>query len=145
MNIKLKIGLAVLVALIGTGCFYVFSHSESQQATAVNCQTTTCFTDLGVTSTLTVDGASTLTGTVTTGGNATLTGDVTINGGNGALVLTTTNAATSTAQIGCIQTTATSTATPVILVLSSTASTSPTFGAGTAVGGVFWKFGTCPI
>lgn len=75
----------------------------------------------------------------------TLTGDAVIGGGNGALTLTTSNTATSTATIGCIQTYATSTQTPVRFVLSSTGTTTATFGAGTANGGVSWQYGTCPI
>ena len=111
----------------------------------------TISTNLATGGTLTVDGASTLTGNVTAAGTlavtgaSTLTGDVTMSGGSGALVITTTNAATSTIQVGCIQTTATSTETPVRLVLSSAASSTPTFGAGNAVGGVSWQYGTCPI
>ncbi|MDP4000938.1 MAG: hypothetical protein Q8P83_01750, partial [bacterium] len=84
-------------------------------------------------------------GTLTVGGVSTLTGDVTMSGGSGALVITTTNAATSTVAVGCIQTYATSTDTAVRLVLSSAASSTPTYGAGDAIGGVSWNYGTCPI
>ena len=56
----------------------------------------------------------------------------------------TSNAATSTAVVGCVQTTATSTATPIRLVYSSIATSSPTFGTNT-IGLVGWQYGTCPI
>lgn len=68
-----------------------------------------------------------------------------LSGVTNALQIDTANTATSTLTVGCIQTTATSTATIVRLVLSSAASSTPTFGAGNAVGGVSWQYGTCPI
>lgn len=58
----------------------------------------------------------------------------------------TTNAATSTAKLGCIQTTATSTASPIIITYSQTfvgTTTLPT-GLANAQGVVTWKFGSCP-
>ncbi len=76
------------------------------------------------------------TATLTTTGAATLGGNLTV---------TTSNTATSTATVGCIQTYATSTLTPVRIVLSSTGTTTATFGAGTANGGVSWQYGSCPI
>lgn len=79
------------------------------------------------------DNGNLTSGTITAGAT-TLSGNLTI---------TTTNAATSTATVGCVQTYATSTATPVYfaLVVSKTAST--TF-AGTGQGNVMWAFGSCP-
>ena len=60
------------------------------------------------------------------------------------LIVTTTNSATSTAQVGCIQTTATSTASPIKLVPVAISTTTTTFGHGT-VGFLFvGVFGTCP-
>ena len=99
----------------------------------------------GETITNATDGTVALTGAFSVSGATTLTGDVTMSGGDGALVITTANNATSTIQVGCIQTTATSTLTPVRLVLSSAGTTTATFGAGTASGGVSWQYGTCPI
>jgi hypothetical protein len=61
----------------------------------------------------------------------------------GTLTLTTSNTATSTAIIGCIQTYATSTATPVYLSLTTSQTASTTF-AGTGLGNVMWAFGSCP-
>lgn len=62
----------------------------------------------------------------------------------GALTQTTSNTATSTASVGCIQTTATSTATPIRLVIGTSivATTTP---AGNSVGSVGWQYGKCPI
>ena len=79
------------------------------------------------------------------GGTSTLTGDVTLSGGDNALVVTTTNAATSTIDFGCLQTTATSTLTPIRFVISSAGTSTATYGAGSANGGVSWQYGTCPI
>ena len=66
--------------------------------------------------------------------DATVTDDVTINGGS--LTVTTANTATSTAVVGCIQTYATSTATPVRLSATTTAT------GGTEA---LFVFGTCPF
>ena|ERR1017187_4149439 len=60
------------------------------------------------------------------------------------ITLTSSNTATSTLVTGCIQTYATSTATAVRFVLSSAASSTPTYGIP-AVGGVSWQYGTCPV
>lgn len=88
-------------------------------------------------------------GTLTVGGISTLTGDVTMSGGNGALTLTTTNAATSTAVIGCYQTYATSTNTAIHLTFATAQmATSTSQGAtadGLSTGVVVWKYGACPI
>lgn len=158
MNKKLKYGLAVVLAvLIAAGVYWFFVRSEDSTLTAVDCSVDTCFTTLGVLETLAVDGATSLNSTVTNAGAvtnsstltqtgaATFTADATFNGGDNAVTITTTNSATSTLDVGCIQTTATSTLTPVRLVLSSAGTTTATFGAGTANGGVSWQYGSCPI
>lgn len=69
-------------------------------------------------------------GAVTTSGALTTTGDATVSGGT--LNLTTSNTATSTIIVGCIQTYATSTATPIKIQATTTAH------APTPV------YGTCP-
>lgn len=62
----------------------------------------------------------------------------------GALSVTTTNAATSSVSVGCIQLTATSTGSPIKL-LPSTATLSTTTFSGTQIGGyMMWAYGTCP-
>lgn len=63
---------------------------------------------------------------------------------NKPLIVTTTNAATSTMQIGCIQTTATSTASPVKIVPVAISTTTTTFGNGTTGFLLVATFGTCP-
>ena len=86
-----------------------------------------------------------------TDGTIALGGDVSISGGDGGLVVTSTNAATSSVTVGCIETYATSTATTIkqMFFASSTlnidgASITAGFGGGTHQGIVLWGFGTCP-
>jgi hypothetical protein len=74
----------------------------------------------------------------------TLTGDATFGGGDGGVVVTTSNTATSSVEVGCIQMTATSTASPIKLVPATYATTTATFGLGTAAFPVVAVFGTCP-
>ncbi len=69
-------------------------------------------------------------------------GDVTVSGGS--LTLTTTNIATSSAIIGCIQSYPTSTATAVRWGMGTIATTSPLAGGGNSTGFVLWQYGTCP-
>lgn len=57
---------------------------------------------------------------------------------------TTSNAATSTTALGCIQTIATSTATPIAIVFNKTATTSSMLNGQTAKGFVLWTYGKCP-
>ena len=84
---------------------------------------TTNYSNLALSGTLAVTGATTL------GGNTTIT---------------TSNTATSTVTVGCIQTTATSTATPIRLVPGSGANATTTFNGTNAVGVIGWQYGTCP-
>jgi len=110
---------------------------------------TTISTNIVTGGTLAVTGASTLTGnvtaegTLTVDGASTLTGNVTMSGGNGALTITTSNSATSTVEVGCVQMYATSTDTAVRLLFHST--TTPVVISGTASGFVAWGYGTCPF
>lgn len=63
---------------------------------------------------------------------------------NGPLVVTTSNTATSSATIGCVNTYATSTATAVkIFPGAINASASSTYTSG-AAGFVIWAYGSCP-
>jgi hypothetical protein len=141
MNLVNKEGMtkiaSVVLAVLG-GVFAI-----SLVASAVTTISTAITTAGNITTT--AGNIEATAGTLTVGGTSVLTGDVTLSGGSGALVITTSNSATSTLQVGCIQTYATSTATAVRLVLSSAASSTATFGAGNAVGGVSWNYGTCPI
>ncbi len=81
-----------------------------------------------ISSTLRVTGLSTLAG-VTMSGN---------------LTVTTTNAATSTMSVGCIQTVATTTAQPIKLIITSVATTAPTFEGSVTGLAVIAAYGTCP-
>ena len=110
----------------------------------------------------TVVGAGTVTGAATIGGavwaSSTLqaTGasrfyaDAIFDGGIDALTLTHADTATSSITVGCIDTYATSTASPIkyMLFASSTlnidgASVTGGFGGGTMEGLVLWGFGSC--
>ena len=57
----------------------------------------------------------------------------------------TTNTATSTSKVGCIQSVATSTATPIHLEYSTTTSLATYSGGAVPNGGVSWRYGACPI
>lgn len=63
---------------------------------------------------------------------------------NGNLVVTTSNSATSTLQIGCIQMYATSTATAIRLELSTTTALATYTGGPAPTGVVAWRYGYCP-
>ena len=77
------------------------------------------------------------------GDDLTLDDDAIVGGGN--LTVTTTNAATSTTAVGCIQTVATSTATAVRIIIGSINTTaSSTWSTATNGGFVNWGFGSCP-
>lgn len=72
------------------------------------------------------------------------TGDITASGGN--LIVTTSNTATSTATIGCVQTYATSTDTAIRFGMDLTSTSTASNQYGTAVGGlVTWGYGNCPF
>jgi len=63
----------------------------------------------------------------------------------GPLVVTTTNTATSSMTVGCINSYATSTATAIKLIPgAANASASSTFSGGTSAGFVIWQYGSCP-
>ena len=107
--------------------------------------------------TMATNAVSTISTNISTGGTlsvtdtTTLTGDVTMSGGNGALTITTTGAATSTVSVGCYQTYATSTNTAIhITFATAQMATTTTQGGtgdttGTYGGLVVWRYGACPI
>lgn len=66
----------------------------------------------------------------------------TIGGVVNALQVDTSNTATSSFAVGCIQTTATSTLTPIRFLYNTQATTSIT---GVGQGVVVWGYGTCPF
>lgn len=83
---------------------------------------------------LTVTGASAFTGAPT------FTADATFNGGDGGIVVTTSNTATSSIEVGCWQSYATSTDTALKLMFVAS-STAPTNGSGVIP---VVSYGTCP-
>ena len=107
--------------------------------------------------TLSTSAASTISTNISTGGTlsvtgvSTLTGDVTMSGGDGALSITSSNTATSSVSVGCVQTYATSTATVIHLTygIAQMATTTTQGGTGDSTGTygglVVWRFGACPI
>ena len=103
--------------------------------------------DLGATGTrfpngLSADSTSPVAGELR-GADLTLTDDAVVAGGS--LTVTTSNAATSTSALGCIQTVATSTATAIRFIIG-TANTGASSTASTAAiqGFVTWGYGSCP-
>ena len=70
-------------------------------------------------------------------------GDLTVGGGS--FSLTTSNSATSTISLGCVQTVATSTQTPIALTFSTIATTTTMSNGQTNNGFVMWKYGSCPF
>ena|SRR3990167_7339321 len=98
--------------------------------------------------TLTVGGASTLTGAATLSSTLAVTATTTLARN---LVITHTDVATSSVQVGCIQTYATSTDSPINMTFFATstlnidgASVTSGFGGNAIQGLVLWSFGKCP-
>lgn len=108
----------------------------------------TCYTNLEVQGNQIVDGTVSFVGTVMQTGKALFTGGIYASSTiqtSGPLVNYTTNSATSTTSLGCIQATATSTATPIKLTFSQGSLTATSTFSGTVTGGfVIWAFGSCP-
>lgn len=77
------------------------------------------------------------------GTDLSITDDATVSGGS--MTVTTTNSATSTLSLGCVQTVATSTATPIRFVIGSSGATTSHNGVGSSNGVVGWQYGSCPI
>ena len=93
--------------------------------------------------TFTLTGAATIGSTLAVTGVPTFTADAVFNGGDGAIVVTTTNTATSSIEVGCIQMYATSTATALRFEFNPISAT--TTINGTSDGMVAWSYGSCPI
>ncbi len=88
---------------------------------------------------ITLNGAS---GDITTGDDLTVTDDATVSGGS--LVVTTSNSATSTVAVGCIQMYATSTASAFKLVIAQTGTTTTAYTGNTMGYFVLAQNGVCP-
>lgn len=139
MNSNKNVWIAlVVIGIIAIGGYFYPSLRKSIGLGAANdCGTNTCLTSLYDTGTLAVDGATTLASTLAVTGATTLS----------SLTVTTTNAATSTIAVGCIQTVATSTATKIRLFIgspNSAASSTASSLMGTGGGFVTWGYGACP-
>lgn len=143
-KIILAIGIAFILI---SGFLFITKKDTAGVGTALNCATnTTCLPSMELTGnadtstpSLQVDKQGI---TVTSGGINVTAGGVTI--ASGGLTLTTSDSATSTASLGCIQTTATSTATAIRLVFGNNISASTTYRGSNSVGIVYWQYGTCP-
>lgn len=144
-----------VVALVILAIMALRSLATTQSfGTAVDCGAVTCFTTVGVLTSFQVDGTTIFNGSVTQAGPALFTGGVYASSTvqtSGPLVNYTTNTATSTTKLGCIQTIATSTATPIKLTLFASSSPSiygvavtNSFGTPNPSGFVVWSFGNCP-
>lgn len=125
------IGLVLILVLVG-GNQSVFGASGSRFPNGISADSTSPNSGQVRGTTLTVTGASTLTG------------DATFGGGDDAVIITHTNTATSSLEVGCIQGYATSTATAVRMAFGSIATTSTLHGGGDSIGHVMWQYGTCP-
>lgn len=112
LNAVIALGSAIAGVIVG-----LLLHASVPAFGGVYNNVTNYFSDgisVGSASQFSVSNA----GAVTTSGAVTTTGDATVSGGT--LTVTTSNTATSTATAGCIQTYATSTATPIKLVMQAT-------------------------
>lgn len=132
---KLSIGALALVVGVIIGAALVNVVPQGAPLSGVTIE------DETFKGTVTVEGTLTAADVVATD-DLTVTDDVTVSGG--AVDVTTSNTATSSLTVGCIDGTATSTATPVKFILGVDASTATTTLNGTSRGAVYWKFGTCP-
>src|SRR3989344_1800155 len=132
--------LTLAAALSGTSGTFSTTLSVTGLATFLAGATTTQMTYLSGDTFKNATASSTvLSADLTIGSGATGSGDLTIlNNGNAAGTI-----ATSTVTVGCINTTATSSATQIKLVFNATA-TSSGLVAGTNSGFVLWQYGTCP-
>src|SRR3989338_10564925 len=118
--------------------------------------TTTISTDITTGGALTVTTGDTSlqhasTTQLSNSGVAWFTGDTTLGHASttqltssGTVWVTTSDSATSTVSLGCIQTTATSTLTPIKLSIGAASTTAGTTFGAAADGFVTWTYGTCP-
>lgn len=144
MNTALKVSVGIVAGFIGGLLFTAIATDGQLGGTYSN--VTKYFTDgisVGTSGQFTVssEGAVTTSGALTTTGNATVSG--------GTFTVTTADSATSTTAIGCLQTTATSTATPIRIVLGKVGSgagagATTTLNGATGQGALYWAYGTCP-
>lgn len=135
--------VALVIALI---TIFVPSSVKQSVFGSTSCSNITCLagglrlvSDLG--GDFESDVASVFTSTLAASSTAQVTGQTTLYGG---INVVTSNTATSTTKTGCIQTTATSTASPVVITFTPYAGTTTTSGSNSNFL-VAARFGTCPI
>jgi hypothetical protein len=121
---EVLIGLIAVLSLV----FSIVAINVGKDASTLG--GTTNYDTLDVTDGYLVDGVTRISGS----GGATFP----------SLTVTTSDSATSTAEFGCIETTATSTASPVKLVLGKVGSSATTTLYNTSSGAVYWAYGNCP-
>lgn len=100
---------------------------------------------LGALDRTTVGNPWTFASTLNVTGVPTFTADAVFNGGASGITVTTSNTATSSIIVGCVNTYATSTATAIKMfpgAINTSAST--TYTGGTVGGFVVWAYGNCP-
>lgn len=153
MNSKYVYGGILIAVVIAIGAYFYPKVQVPSFGTAVDCQAVSCFTTVGVLTSFQVDGTTIFNGTVTLAGAVTQSGVARFTGGvyasstiqtSGPLVNYTTDTATSTTKLGCIQVTATSTATPVKLIIGNINTAASSSYASGSTGFVNWAFGNCP-
>jgi len=129
-TLQILIGIVAITSMI----FSIVAINQK----SMNLAGVTNYDELDVTDGYKVDGS-----TIINGSGSITAVDGTFTGGT--VTVTTANTATSTAIIGCVQTYATSTASPIKLTLGKEASTATTtYYGGTSKGIIYWEYGTCP-
>lgn len=106
--------------------------------------TTTISTDIVTGGGVYATSSANIDGAVTLGSTLSVAGNVTVTGASKTLNITTANTATSTVIVGCVQTYATSTATPISMVFNSISTTTTMLNGQSNNGFVLWTYGSCP-
>lgn len=156
MSSTMKIWVALIaVAIIAIGAYYYPKMSSGTTLFgSTSCGSITCLSgglrlvsdaggDFESDVAAVFNSTAQFLGGVTFTGAATFTATTTMNGN---LNITTSDTATSSILVGCIQTTATSTATPIRLTYTLAAQNvaTSTYQGGNSNGNVVWQFGMCP-
>ena len=128
-NKSLTISLVVVAIVAIIGLFLPATKSLIGSVSTSCNSFTSCLSDLYVTTKFGGSGSIQTDGTLTVGGKTTIT---------------TSNTATSTLVVGCIQMYATSTATAVHLEFSTT-TTLAAYSTSKIGHAVAWRYGSCPI
>lgn len=121
---KLSLGVALVALLVAIGGYFYPQHAQ-QVGTILDTSNFDWF-------------QATTNGGFKVGSN-------TIINGSGNISQPTSNSATSSATVGCIQMYATSTATAIHFEISTTTSLATYSGGSIPNGGVSWRYGSCPV